>query len=142
VERHRAPGTLAPQVAAAFADWGIPTVDSLLAVRPLMGEQTLIASGGIRTGVEAAKALALGADAVALTLPFLKAALLSPQAVAEMGEALIEQLKTAMFCIGAGNLWELKDTPFLEPTTGPVENHRPDPFHRSGPCQRWTRHMS
>ena len=80
----------------------------------MKGERTLIASGGIRTGVEAAKALALGADAVALASPFLKAATLSPQAVVEVGEALIEQLRTAMFCIGARNLPELRDTPFLE----------------------------
>src|SRR5262249_15628713 len=66
-----------------FARWGIPTAESIGNCRSELKERVLIASGGIRTGIEIAKALALGADAVAIALPFLKAAERSVEAVVE-----------------------------------------------------------
>jgi isopentenyl-diphosphate delta-isomerase len=74
----------------------------------------VIASGGIRTGVEAAKAIALGADAAALATPFLKPATVSPEAVGEKIREILEQLRTAMFCVGARNVQELKKVPLSE----------------------------
>jgi isopentenyl-diphosphate delta-isomerase len=102
------------RIAAAFADWGIPTAESIQMVRRGAPGVTLIASGGIRTGVEAAKAIALGADAAALATPFLPPATISPEAVGEKIGEILEELHTAMFCVGAGNLQELKSVPLLK----------------------------
>jgi isopentenyl-diphosphate delta-isomerase len=114
VEMHRANNETSRRVAAAFADWGIPTAESIQMVRRAAPGVTLIASGGIRTGVEAAKAIALGADAAALATPFLQPATVSPEAVGEKIREILEELRTAMFCVGARNLQELKSAPLLK----------------------------
>ena len=61
----------AGDVAAAFADWGVPTADALVDARDAAPDLPLIASGGLRDGVDAAKALALGAAAAGLARAFL-----------------------------------------------------------------------
>ena len=70
--------------------------------------RTVIASGGIRSGVDIAKALALGADAVAIALPLLRPALESPDAVVVVLRRLVEELRIAMHCSGARDLGELR----------------------------------
>jgi len=111
---HRAANETSRRIAAAFADWGISTAESIQMVRQAAPDVTLIASGGIRTGVEAAKSIALGADAAALATPFLKPATISPEAVGEKIREVLEELRTAMFCVGAGNLQELKSASLLK----------------------------
>ena len=118
VEGHRAPTERLRRIAAAFADWGIPTAEALQMARRGAPAVPLIASGGIRNGVEVAKAIALGADAVALASPFLKAAALSAEAVMERIEEISQEMRIAMFCIGAADLGELKDTPLLKRLDG------------------------
>lgn len=115
VEMYRADSETLRRIAAAFADWGIPTAESIQMARRGAPGVTLIASGGIRTGVEAAKAIALGADAVALATPFLQPATVSPEAVGEKVWEILEGLRTAMFCLGARNLQELKNVPLQKP---------------------------
>ncbi len=88
VEMHRAPTERLRRLAGAFADWGIPTAESLVAaddVRAELGREDvhLFASGGIRTGQDIVKCAALGADLVGLASPFLKAAMESAEAVVE-----------------------------------------------------------
>jgi isopentenyl-diphosphate delta-isomerase len=115
VEMHRADSETSRCIATAFADWGMPTAESIRMVRRAAPGVTLIASGGIRTGVEAAKAIALGADAAALATPFLKPATISSEAVGEKIGEILEELRTAMFCVGARDLQELKSVPLQKP---------------------------
>jgi isopentenyl-diphosphate delta-isomerase len=89
----------AATVAAAFADWGVPTAAALATARALAPEVPLIASGGLRDGVDAVKALALGAAAAGLARPFLLAA--RADDCTEMTAALIEQLRVATWAAGA-----------------------------------------
>ncbi len=115
VERQRAGTTLRQdRVAAQFADWGIPTADALQAVRQVLPRVPLVASGGIETGVDAAKCLALGADIVGLAWPLLRPALSSAEAVREALEVIQHALRIAMFCVGAPDVRSLQTTPHLE----------------------------
>lgn len=113
IENYRAKTRKKAYLSDSFREWGIPTVESLLWVREIAPELTLIASGGIRTGLDIAKAIALGAIGVGLALPMLKAASQSVDAVIERLTVLIEELRTVMFCIGASSLQELRDSPYL-----------------------------
>lgn len=90
-----------------FADWGIPTPESIQQLRRIPGV-TVIGSGGVRSGLDAAKAIALGADLAGLAYPFLAAATESPERVAEVVDRLVDELKIAMFCLGAKSLAELR----------------------------------
>jgi isopentenyl-diphosphate delta-isomerase len=97
----------------AFADWGIPTEEALINVRQALPDISVIASGGIRTGVDIAKSIALGADIGAIGQPLLAAALESADKVVELLVGVIHELKVSMFCVGAANLAALRRTPLL-----------------------------
>jgi isopentenyl-diphosphate delta-isomerase len=86
-------------VAQAFADWGVPTVQALAEARAAAPERPVIASGGVRNGVEVAKCLALGAAAVGIARPLLIAAR-QHRAAAAIGE-VVEQLRIATWLAGA-----------------------------------------
>lgn len=111
VEMHRAVTDHQRTVAEAFVDWGIPTVESLLMVRRCVPELPVIASGGIRSGIEIAKAVALGATACGIAGPFLHAAVESTASVTELIDVLVDQLRVAMFAVGASELAALKESP-------------------------------
>ncbi len=114
VEARRAPSSLLRNLAEAFWDWGIPTAESLLRARRAAPDLPLVASGGIRDGVEAAKCIALGARLVGYASPMLKLADVGVEATIEGIKLLKEELRTAMFGIGASNLDVLRDTTHLE----------------------------
>ena len=113
VEFHRAETSYHAQVAAAFAGWGIPTAHSLIYARKGAPDASLIASGGIRNGIEIAKCVALGADLVGVAGPFLKAAVQSAEATLESVRILQRQLEIAMFCAGASDIPALSQTPLV-----------------------------
>jgi isopentenyl-diphosphate delta-isomerase len=115
VERHRIAEPWRARVAGAFAAWGIPTAQAIVDARAVAPEGRLIASGGIRTGLEAAKALALGADLVGIAGPFLRAADQSLETALEVAREYVETLRIAMFCVGAQRLTELRGRLELRP---------------------------
>ncbi|MGE3724555.1 MAG: type 2 isopentenyl-diphosphate Delta-isomerase [Candidatus Sericytochromatia bacterium] len=108
IESQRSTDPLRRQLGETFANWGIPTPLSLQLCRQGAPEMPLIASGGIRTGLDAAKAIAMGAHLVSVAQPFLKAATESPEAVAARIQLFLMELRVAMFCVGARNLSELR----------------------------------
>lgn len=114
VEYHRAPTAFHARVAACFADWGIPTADAIVYARRAAPDLPVIASGGLRDGIDIAKSIALGAIAGGLAGPFLKAADQSVEAVETLIEELIAQLRVAMLCSGAANISDLQQTPLLK----------------------------
>lgn len=92
----------------AVADWGVPTAQALREVRDALPGMPLVASGGIRTGLDAAKALAMGADVVALARPLLAPAIESATAVVDVLGGFIEELRVCLHGCGTANLAELR----------------------------------
>ncbi len=109
VEYHRTRDPLLRRLARTFADWGIPTAESLLLVNETLPEMTLFASGGLRTGIDVAKSIALGAELAGMAAPFIKAAARSAEAVSEELQAIIMELRVAMFVSGARDLTALRE---------------------------------
>ena len=92
-----------------LADWGIPTARAIVEVREALPTIPLVASGGIRTGMDAAKALALGADVVAVARPLLAAAIESAEAVIDWLQRFIDELRICLHGAGAADLSALRD---------------------------------
>ncbi|MEM8780055.1 MAG: type 2 isopentenyl-diphosphate Delta-isomerase [Cyanobacteria bacterium P01_G01_bin.49] len=122
VEAHRQRDPRRRNIAHCFAGWGIPTALSLMEVRQAIPNLPVFASGGIRSGIDAAKAIALGATLVGSAAPLLDAATHKPQAVYEKFDLLLETLKIAAFCGGASTLNELKKIPLRRTDTWEIVN--------------------
>jgi isopentenyl-diphosphate delta-isomerase len=95
---------LGVEVKDTFANWGIPTDQALLMVKRAVPELELVASGGIRTGLEVAKVLALGATVAGIGQPLLEPALESADRVVDALERIILELRVTMLCIGASSV--------------------------------------
>ncbi|MCX8204112.1 MAG: type 2 isopentenyl-diphosphate Delta-isomerase [Candidatus Nezhaarchaeota archaeon] len=95
------------QLGMAFRDWGIPTAASIVEAR-LSTRLPIIGSGGVRSGIDAAKAIALGADLVGMALPLLKPALVGSWAVVEFLERVMRELRLSMFLTGSKRVEDLK----------------------------------
>jgi isopentenyl-diphosphate delta-isomerase len=108
IESLRASDPTQRSTGALFARWGIPTAESVLVCRQVLPGMKLIASGGMRTGIEVAKAIALGADAAAMALPILKAAEISVEQAVQAIETVLTELRTTMFITGISSIEELK----------------------------------
>lgn len=114
VEKFRAADPVKRAAAEAFSSWGIPTTTSIQSVRRENGDHPLIASGGMQTGVDAAKVIALGADLVGIGRSILSEATTSVDAVIESMAIREMELRMAMFGIGAKTIDELKETERLK----------------------------
>jgi isopentenyl-diphosphate delta-isomerase len=115
VEMHRAGSRQEARLAAAFVDWGIPTAEALRQCHAELPHLPLVASGGIRDGVEVAKCIALGATLVGAAHPFLEAASHSVEAVVEAAQLIEQELRIVMFAVGAADLASLQATPLQTP---------------------------
>jgi isopentenyl-diphosphate delta-isomerase len=91
-----------------LVEWGIPTATALQEVHAALPDMPLIASGGIRSGLDIAKSLALGAEVAALAKPLLKPATVSAETAIAVLEKLIFELRVAMHCTGSKTIADLK----------------------------------
>ncbi|MCA2552586.1 MAG: type 2 isopentenyl-diphosphate Delta-isomerase [Microcystis sp. M04BS1] len=115
VESQRAKDNRQRHLGQVFADWGLPTAECITAIRSLNSTIPLIASGGLKNGLDIAKSIALGADLGGLARPFLVAAIESEAAVDELVKFLIAELEIVLFCTGNPNLSALKHSGALKP---------------------------
>jgi isopentenyl-diphosphate delta-isomerase len=110
VEMHRATTEVQRRIAATFVDWGIPTSEAILAAKQAAPNIPIIASGGLRNGLDMAKCIALGATMGGMAGPFLKAAVDSLRAVLDEIRITQTELQIAMFGIGVSSIAELRQT--------------------------------
>ncbi len=104
VEAHRLADPVAVEIAHAFAGWGLPTALAVIEVSRAAPDLPIFASGGIRDGIDAAKAIRLGASIVGVGQPLLGAADQTADAVRTRLTVLISQLRIAAFCTGSKDL--------------------------------------
>lgn len=114
VEGHRAEDERQRRLGQTFAEWGLPTAECITAVREIAPQVPLIASGGLRNGLEVAKAIALGADVAGLAWPFLQAAQESAASLHSLVDVLIAEITTVLFCTGNATLDALKHSDSLQ----------------------------
>jgi isopentenyl-diphosphate delta-isomerase len=108
VEMHRLEDPAQAQTAAAFLSWGIPTAAAIGRLRQSYPDLPLIASGGLRNGIDLAKCIALGADLGGMAGPFLKAAARSGEGVLAQIQQTTRELRICMFATGNQDLASLK----------------------------------
>ena len=108
VEMYRAPDEFTRELAATFVGWGIPTADSILNVRKAAPKMKILASGGLKDGLDIAKCIALGATLGGMAGQFLKAAAISTKSAVQMMKLTKRQIEVTMFASGVGRLEGLK----------------------------------
>ena len=108
IESQRSQSIELQNLGQLFSDWGISTTDSIQNARKYFSDRIVLASGGIRNGIEIAKSLNLGADACSLSRPFLISASSSLEETLQLIDRLVLELKTTMFLTGSKNIFELK----------------------------------
>jgi len=117
VEAYCAGSARRRELGLRFGEWGIPTSRSILNVRAVSADIPLIASGGLRNGLDLAVALALGADVGAMARPFLLKAHEGEAALHQFIEDTLEELRICMFGSGAATARSLRGR--AEPKAGP-----------------------
>lgn len=117
VEYYRAPNASHAQVARAFANWGIPTAEAIIYAVEAAPTLPILASGGLRDGIDIAKCIALGATAAGMASPLLKAADQSTDTLHELIDIVNKQLKIAMLCTGTQTIDELKQVKLVKTET-------------------------
>lgn len=113
VEMHRAKTESQRRLAGAFINWGIPTSQAILNVRQVSATLPVIASGGLRSGVEIAKCIALGACLGGMAGPFLKSASRSLEETLQVIGEIRSEMQVCLFAAGVGNLKQLGQTPLV-----------------------------
>jgi len=100
------------QLGELFWDWGIPTALSILLVSNSV-KIPVIASGGLRNGLEIAKCLILGANVCAMAFPFLKRASKSEEELEKFTQLILSEIRATMFLLGAKDVHSLKNTRYI-----------------------------
>ncbi|MGB9668816.1 MAG: type 2 isopentenyl-diphosphate Delta-isomerase [Anaerolineales bacterium] len=113
VEMYRAQTEQQALIAADFIEWGIPTAESLLQVREVSSTIPLIASGGLRNGIDIAKCIALGANLGGMAGPFLKAAVKSVDDVLHTIQTIKKEIQITMFACAARDITTLQSVPLV-----------------------------
>ncbi|GAA0633937.1 type 2 isopentenyl-diphosphate Delta-isomerase [Brevundimonas lenta] len=111
VEGERSESELDKVHASAFGDWGLSTARAIVEARAACPRTLIIGSGGVRDGIDVARALRLGADMVGQAAGVLTAATVSTEAVVAHFQTVIRQLRTVCFCTGSANLTALRRAP-------------------------------
>ncbi len=114
VEMYRSQSHVHREIAASFRDWGIPTAVAIAEVRQALPDIPLVASGGLQTGIDVAKSLALGANIATLADVFLQAAATSYQALADRLTIIQRQIQIAMFATGSEDITALKQVDLIQ----------------------------
>lgn len=114
VEYHRAPTAFHARVARSFANWGIPTADAITYAKKSAPHLDIIASGGLRDGIDIAKSIALGAKLAGIAGTFLKVANESLEATDQFARELKAQLRIAMLCSANSNIESLANATLLK----------------------------
>jgi len=114
VEKHRAKDENQAHLAASFVGWGIPTSESIINVRRAAPGLKIFASGGLRSGIDVAKCIALGATLGGMASPFLKAAAQSLEAVIGTINAINREMQICMFAAGVKDLQQLTSTHLIK----------------------------
>jgi isopentenyl-diphosphate delta-isomerase len=104
VEMHRAQDDSQRRLAAAFSDWGISTSQAILNVRRAAPETLVFASGGLRSGVDICKSIALGAALGGMAGPLLKAAVNSVEDTIQTIYEIKREIQVCMFAAGVGDI--------------------------------------
>ncbi|GHT93062.1 isopentenyl-diphosphate delta-isomerase [Alphaproteobacteria bacterium] len=108
IEKKRSKDVVVHSASKAFIGWGNPTAECIREIADNVEDVKIIASGGVKTGVDMAKSIALGADFCGNASEFLKRAMISRSECEIFVESLILELKTAMLCTGCKNIDELR----------------------------------
>ena len=112
VEYFRTKNIIQKELCKTFWDWGIPAPLSIINCKREK-IKNIVGSGGIRTGLDGGKAIAIGADIFGVAYPFLYPATISAEKVKEKIKIFQEELKTTMFLVSANNIEELKKIPVI-----------------------------
>ena len=115
VEGERAEDERLKKIAMVYADWGIPTARAIVGVRAACPDTMLIGSGGLRSGLDVARAIRLGADIAGQAAASLAAADLSSEAAVAHFSGVIDELRIACFCTGSADLGALRRVPLIDP---------------------------
>ncbi|MGB9894918.1 MAG: type 2 isopentenyl-diphosphate Delta-isomerase [Thermoproteota archaeon] len=107
------------ELSKKFSSWGIPTAISILEAKSVEGVE-VIASGGIRSGLEVAKSIVLGSCCAGVARPFLEAAIKGPKFLEKTINRFNKELMATMFLVGARSIEELKTKPYV--LTGTVRD--------------------
>jgi len=101
-------GSMLQSVAGTFQDWGVTTLESLISAKEISPEYRLWASGGVRSGLDVAKLLALGAEMVGIARPFLQAAVEGEKEIETLMKQFEYELKVSLFCTGSEDIESLQ----------------------------------
>lgn len=115
VEYFRIKDEINKRIALDFKDWGIPTADCLEQIASEAPEMMMFASGGIKTGLDIAKAINLGASLCGIAGPFIRAAVESEEAVETLIKYLMKELHILQFATGCKTLEDLKELKMYKP---------------------------